>query len=390
MNSPMEIVERKGIGHPDTVCDIVSDLTMSAYSEALGKKLGGVPNGSFDKVAVAGGVAILGFNACEVVTPPTYYLLGKAMEVDGSTDYMEPIFRGSVDHAVKTIFGLEVLEGYRPNITVDVNSGIGAEHDADFYKAGRKSLNSLWDYRLSNDTVACSGWYPFTKHERLTVTLENFINGEEFKGAFPETGTDVKILTRYIDNETYLTICIPFIAKATPSELFYTAKKREIESVISNYVNERVGKATIALNTKDIPGKGYLTVYGSAMDKGDRGMTGRGNRYPGLISVTRPSGVEAYSGKNPNNHSGRIYTKLAFDIARAIFEETGVAGCVFITADNGAKLTEPSSVRVIQNGKDVTAQHKESIHQQLESNLNERTVINVFSDYRTCYGLMQE
>lgn len=41
--TPYEAVERKGIGHPDTLCDAIAELASRKYSEAVYKKIGRLP-----------------------------------------------------------------------------------------------------------------------------------------------------------------------------------------------------------------------------------------------------------------------------------------------------------------------------------------------------------
>jgi S-adenosylmethionine synthetase len=384
-----EIIERKGIGHPDTVCDILSANTISSYITALSAEMGGVPNGWFDKVAISGGEAEIGFGESKIVKLPGIYLFGKAMAVDGNLSYVDELFANEVDEALRSIYGDAYNpEVHAPRIITDVNSGIGAEHDKSFYT--RSNSVNTWDHRLSNDTVACAGWYPFSDSELLTVSLENFINGDVFKAQFPETGADVKVMTRRSGDQTDITICVPFIADRTPSEEFYEARKKEIVDYLTAVTEQTVPGVNIVINTKDVPGKGYLTVFGSAFDKGDCGMTGRGNKFPGVISVMRPSGVEAFSGKNPKNHTGRMYGTLTFEISRMLHQQTGNSYTTVITANNGDSVEAPSGVYISENDRPVNVKDfRPVIDKAIDKVCAEEVIIGSadgLNNFRSGYG----
>lgn len=54
---PMEIVERKGTGHPDTICDALAENLSAALRRFWLEMIGAVPHYNVDKVLLRGGAA---------------------------------------------------------------------------------------------------------------------------------------------------------------------------------------------------------------------------------------------------------------------------------------------------------------------------------------------
>lgn len=389
-------VERKGIGHPDSIADLIAEETMSRYRQYIYDRLGIIPNGWFDKVVVSGGEAEVMFGAATVIKKPKVILYGKAMKINGTTDYMFDLFSGAVEHIINSVFGLSTFE--LVDIELAVNSGMGAEHAKDFYDVTTSSKLSAYfsqDTQKANDTVITSGWWPLNISEKTVITLENYIDSDEFKKLYPETGYDVKVVTVFMDQRYEFTICVPFIAALTPTREVYEQRKKEIIITLSRFIEQeiRINNFVINLNTKDNEKSAYLTVFGSAFDKGDVGVTGRGNRYPGVISILRPSGVEAYSGKNTFNHSGKLYTFLATDIAKAIHEYTRKNIQVIVSTDNGMLIGNPKNIVIFEDGILVNSSLFSS---QIQASMDRMKVLGsqlkqdtALADFRSCYGFFE-
>jgi S-adenosylmethionine synthetase len=73
----VEVVERKGIGHPDSLADILAESFSNDYSLYCLENFGTVLNYWFDKVTLSGGVCSLDFGKCDVLKPVTIYLFGR-------------------------------------------------------------------------------------------------------------------------------------------------------------------------------------------------------------------------------------------------------------------------------------------------------------------------
>ena len=112
-----------------------------------------------------------------------------------------------------------------------------------------------------------------------------------------------------------ISISAPLYAQRVHNREEYANYKKQIEKKLSKY-----GK--IIFNPDFENGFPYLTLCGSSIECGDDGQVGRGNRYNNLITPCRPMTIEAYHGKNNKNHVGKLYSKLAFERAKEIYEKT--------------------------------------------------------------------
>lgn len=349
--SDFEAVERKGIGHPDSLADLIAEDLSNRYSKYCLEKFGIILNHWFDKVTLSGGVSELGFGFSKQIKPVTIYLFGRVTESLGAERIpYEALFKESCEYVFNSVFG-ESFPLDQLKLVVDINTAIGADHEKSFYFPGQVAELKNKDNKASNDTVITTGFAPYTTTEKLCISLENFINSPAFKKEFGFTGWDVKVLATRTEGFYRITVCIPFIADKTPSIEFYNDRKREIQRKLEEFIknssllSEKEG-FEIHLNTKDFGDKAYLVPYGSALEKGDYGAVGRGNRYAGVISATRGTNVEAVPGKNPKNHSGKLFTILAHNLAWEFHRKTNLPCEITIVTDNGRDLADPVLVHL--------------------------------------------
>ena len=71
----VEIVERKGVGHPDYICDAVMDRVSVALSREYIKRFGRVLHHNIDKGLLSAGSVEKGFNHGKV-TKPMEFIIG--------------------------------------------------------------------------------------------------------------------------------------------------------------------------------------------------------------------------------------------------------------------------------------------------------------------------
>jgi len=347
----VEIVERKGIGHPDSLSDIIAEYFSNVYSRYCLDKYDVVLNHWFDKILISGGEAILKPGNSKVIKKPKVYLFGKITSIQNGNIPIKELFTDVVFKVFNSIFSL--TKESMPEIVIDVNSGIGAEHLPSFYKYDPQSnVHVHEDVLRSNDTVFVVGYAPYSKLESYVCELENYINSKSFKEIHPYTGYDVKVLAQRIQNNLDVTICIPFIADRINSWSLYEDSKIQILSSLYKFTETFNWKSSkINLNTKDSKEKGFLTVYGTALDKGDFGVVGRGNRFPGFISANRGETQEAYHGKNPIIHSGKLLTVIAHRVARRIYNDTNIPTKVSICINNGSELKKPECIYIFKDNQ---------------------------------------
>jgi S-adenosylmethionine synthetase len=310
----VEIVERKGVGHPDTICDSIVNQISVELSKYYLKKFGQIMHHNIDKALLSAGEAEHRFGG-GIIKKPMRFIVG-----DRAT-----FFVGKERVPVEDIAISTAKKWFKKNLRfvdpekhveyqIELKQGSAALRD--IFKRSKKILGA-------NDTSAVVGYAPMTPLEKLVLGVERFLNSKKFKKEFPETGEDVKVMGLRKDKEIDLTTAMAFIDRFIDSEETYFKRKAEVLEELKNYLAKtEFEKVNVYLNNLDRKGRGiaglYLSVLGTCADSADCGQVGRGNRVDGLISLSRPAGSEAAAGKNPNSHIGKIYAVLSFEIAREI------------------------------------------------------------------------
>ena len=82
----VEIVERKGIGHPDTICDALAETLSRNLCQEYQRRFGEILHHNVDKALLCGGRAAAAFGGGSIIAPISIYLAGRATaEVGGET-----------------------------------------------------------------------------------------------------------------------------------------------------------------------------------------------------------------------------------------------------------------------------------------------------------------
>jgi S-adenosylmethionine synthetase len=312
----VEIVERKGIGHPDTICDSIMEEISIALSREYRKVFGRVLHHNIDKGLLAAGSAEIRFGGGRMTKPIDLYIGDRAtFEARGKKISVNEIAIKASRNWLK-----ENLRFIDPEKHVRYHSVLapGSEELADiFARSGRM--------HGANDTSALVGYYPLSPTERAVLGLERYLNSKDFKKEYPETGEDTKVMGLRTGSSLSLTVAMPLISRFIRSEQEYFRKKEEILRQIRRFARRfgDFGSIDIYLNALDEPGRGlggiYLSLFGTSAESADSGQVGRGNRVNGVISLNRPLGTEAAAGKNPVSHVGKIYNVLAHKTAEKIY-----------------------------------------------------------------------
>ncbi len=339
----VEFVERKGKGHPDTICDGISEKLSVKLSNYYLNKTKRILHHNVDKAILVGGQAKAWFGGGEVLEPIYIMLVGRAT---GRLDKEELVPIGNLAISAAKEYIKENFRFLDPDLHMIIDYRI-KQGSADLVK-NFEAGNSV---PLANDTSFGVGYYPLTDTERLVLEVEKKINSKEWKEEFPEVGEDVKVMALRNDKEIKLTIAAAMISKLIKSESEYL----EIKKRLTKRVQELAGEITkmnvdVVINGADKPDKGiyYLTVTGTSAESGDDGEVGRGNRANGLITPMRPMTLEATAGKNPVSHTGKLYSIMAIEIAKKLVEENKhVSNAnVYMLSRIGAPITEPQAVYV--------------------------------------------
>lgn len=341
----VEIVERKGLGHPDTICDAVMEAVAVQLAQAYLKICGRVLHFNADKGMLVAGQVTCRFGGGSVLAPMRL-VMGDRATFEWKRRQI-PV-KEIAERAAYTWF-----KRHLPRIKPIKDLECQVE-----LKPASEELRSVAERpreAVANDTSATVGYAPLTPTERLVFQVEQFLNGRAFKKEFPDTGEDVKVLAVRREKDLTVTVAMPFLAPLIRSESEYFKRKALVEQALTQFVTRKSGigfSPHIFLNVLDQPGAGeagtYLTLLGTSAEAGDSGEVGRGNRVCGIISLRRPASAEAAPGKNPVAHVGKIYNVLAQVLAENIHKKVrGLRDVtVWITSQIGRPISSPQAVVV--------------------------------------------
>jgi S-adenosylmethionine synthetase len=373
----VELVERKGLGHPDYISDAAAEEASRALSEYYIKRFGRILHHNLDKVLLVGGQSSPRFGGGEVIHPIYIIVSGRATTEVRAEDGVEQVPVGSlVVGAVKRW----IRENFRfldPETHVIVDYKIGK---------GSVDLVGLFESRSStpraNDTSFGSGFYPLSPLETLVLQTERTLNSREFKEKHPEVGEDIKVMGLRRGKHIDITVAAAMISRLIRDPGEYEAAREAVKEAVLDLASRLTPDydVRVYVNTGDIPEKGiyYLTVTGTSAEHGDDGATGRGNRANGLITPLRPMSLEATAGKNPVSHVGKIYNVAANIMAKRIYEEVKGVKEVYVKllSQIGRPIDDPliADVKVsLEEGTKLTGELRAEIEGIVDEGLSRIT-----------------
>ncbi len=359
----IELVERKGIGHPDSICDGIAEAVSRALSNEYLKQFGKILHHNTDQVELVGGEASPIYGGGDVIKPLYILLSGRATaHVDD-----EKIPVGKI--------ALEAAEEY---LTSTINN-IKSSHAVLEQRLGPGSVDLVNIFKCgeipkANDTSFGVGHAPLSETEMIVYGVERAVMND-FRKRQLATGEDFKIMGLREGEHISLTVADGFVSRYVDDIDHYVAIKRELAEYVLNVAKKYTDRdVSVAVNTGDNYeiGSVYLTVTGTSAEMGDDGSVGRGNRCNGLITPNRPMSMEASSGKNPVNHVGKIYNLLSLQIAHDVVEIVDGIEEIYvrILSQIGHLIDSPkvaSAQIILENGTSI-----KSIKSKVESVFDER------------------
>jgi S-adenosylmethionine synthetase len=313
----VELVERKGVGHPDSICDAIMEAVSVALCEAYEDTFGRIVHHNIDKGLLVAGQTRPKIGGGTVDEPMKLIFGDRAVyEFKGKK---VPV--GEIAHNIARQWLREHLRFVDPDKHIIFQNEI---------KPGSPELTDIFEREVigANDTSAAVGYAPLTDTERIVLATERYINSPGFKARYPESGEDVKVMGYRHGRDLTLTVAMAFVDRFVSSEEQYFQRKAEMREDILDFVlrqGRRFDNITVDINTLDEEGRGeagmYLTVLGTSAEGADCGQVGRGNRVNGVIALNRPMSTEAAAGKNPISHVGKIYNLLSHQIAEQVYAE---------------------------------------------------------------------
>lgn len=310
----IELVERKCLGHPDSIADGIAEAISGALCREYLKEFGAVLHHNTDQGEVVAGESMPKFGGGKVVRPIFILIDGRATkrfnDVSIATDAIA--VEATRDY-LRTHFSTLNLER---DVIMDVRLGTGSTDLRDVFKphSGRVPR--------ANDTSFGVGHAPFSDVENIVKGVSDYID-DKLRPKYPAIGQDIKIMGLRNRDTITLTVACAIIDKYCADICQYQEYMELLKDQIGKVARKSTRrKVVVHLNTADdIKNESvYLTVTGTSAEMGDDGSVGRGNRCNGLITPNRPMSMEASSGKNPINHVGKIYNLLSTHMANDCVE----------------------------------------------------------------------
>jgi len=326
----LELVECKGLGHPDSICDAVADafgaLLEREYHDRFGRPL----HYNVDKALLRGGVSRPAFGGGQILEPIDLWLAGRA--TDRYRGVSIPV--QEIAHAAAESWFARHLHHLDPKRHLRVHC---------ITRPGSHELIELFDLYaegsapLANDTSCGVGFAPTTPLERAVRAVEAAIQSRATQDARPAWGEDVKIMGIRSRGSVQLLIACALIDAFIADRAGYLEECEQLGQLARATAESELGQApSVEINAADDIEREriFLTVTGTSAEAGDDGEVGRGNRGNGLITPLRPMTMEATSGKNTVSHTGRLYNWLAPRIAQELVEqipELQAAHCLLVS-----------------------------------------------------------
>ena len=353
----VEIVERKGKGHPDSLIDGASEAVSLGLCNYYLDHFGAILHHNVDKGILVGGRSEAKFGGGTVLSPIYLMVAGRATElVPFKGKDVEVPVEEIARHSIRS-FLKQTMRFLDPDEHVEIDTKI---------KQGSPDLVAVFMRKgampISNDTSIGVGYAPLTPTENLVLGAEKLLNSASFKKKYPEVGEDVKVMGLRRGKKLETTVAAAMVSSKIKDASHYASVMDDVSEELRELASEVKLDVNFKLNAADNPkhGEFYLTVTGTSAEQGDDGNTGRGNRVNGLISPMRQYSMEATAGKNPVNHTGKILNALSVLTAREIVSKVPqvTESYVRILSRIGKPIDQPliaSSAVVLQKGARLSA-----------------------------------
>ena len=219
----VELVERKGVGHPDSICDAVMEEISLALCREYQAAFGRILHYNVDKALLVAGRTEPRCGGGNVIAPMRFIFGDRATaECAGKR----------ID--VRAIAEVTAKGWLRRNLRfVDPEQHLIFQSEL---KEGSPELTDLFAREMigANDTSVAVGYAPLTETERLVLACERHLNSPAARQRFPEAGEDVKVMGYRRDRELTLTVALAFVDRFIPDAATYFARKQEVATTMTD------------------------------------------------------------------------------------------------------------------------------------------------------------
>lgn len=345
----IEIVERKGVGHPDTLADALAEEISRVYSKYCLEHFGAVLHHNIDKLYIGAGWNTNDFGSVKRIKPIKIVINGRISDTcNGEKIDLDKIIKDTTK---------EYLSAVLPHVNVEKDLDIiinSTQHTRVPYWFSPRNLDDIPDSKevFANDTSVVISYYPYTICEKLAIEIEHFFWKPNEKGypipQYNEIGQDIKVMVSRIDKKIDVIVCMPVISTEINSREEYYRVVDKYEDKLNNLAKKICEnteyEVTVSVNAKydnDKRGTLYMLALGTSAECGEEGLVGRGNSSLGIISTFRPNSMEAPSGKNPRYHTGRVLSFLSNRLSKTIYNEMNLKNQITMLTRNKYSLIPP-------------------------------------------------
>lgn len=357
LHGALEAVEKKGLGHPDTLADDLAEALSRAYAVFTRERCGAILHHNFDKTVLLGGESEVRYGHGAVTRPIRCLVNGRVSTHFGGVplgveDLITTTARSFFARRLPGLgarhleIELNLSTASSPGRVLTDERG-GARHT---WFAPR-TVDDLRETRalLANDTSFGTGYAPTSRAEALARDLSALLSDVTSPDHPPWLGSDTKVMLFRAGERFEAVACVPILARETPSRAAYLRHLEAVAERVRRFAREQHGiELALLLNHRDRIDEDeiYLTAVGTSLETGDEGVVGRGNRVNGVIAPFRPMNIEGANGKNPVYHVGKLYNVAAHRIASRLHEALGGAVWVNLASATGGPLTRPWRIHV--------------------------------------------
>lgn len=363
----VEIVECKGLGHPDTICDHLVEELSIALSRYYLTRFGRVLHYNVDKALLWGGQSDPAFGGGRILKPMEFFLSGRATVSAGGIEV--PLQDLAEETAERWLRAHMPFIDPRQHFKMHCLVRPGSADLAALFEREHRSAGYM-----ANDTSCGVGFAPLSRLEKLVYDVEQEL-GALGASIHPEIGRDIKVMGVRQGKGVHLTVACAFVDRFISSVEDYLAKKYFLADVVGGVAARHGMTVSVTVNAADRPETDsiYMTVTGTSAESGDDGQAGRGNRVNGLITPFRPMTMESVAGKNAVTHVGKLYNLAAGLIAERVVSEipeVAEAHCLLVSAI-GRPISEPqlAAIRLRPSGKSLTVREDPRLRSIIEEEL---------------------
>ncbi|MCP4183001.1 MAG: hypothetical protein GY761_06750 [Hyphomicrobiales bacterium] len=205
---PVEVIERKGLGHPDTICDALSENLSRNLCRWFLDQTGKILHHNLDKALLRGGKAHAEFGGEQVAEPIDIYFAGRAVTEVGSkkVPIEELAIDGSRTWLKEHLHALDVEKHVRIHCLVRP----GSDDLSDlFSRSGNDEIPK------ANDTSLGVGYAPLNSLEQAVLDAGEMLDRKSGLLPHPARGEDTKIMAIRHDDKVEFTVACAMIAPSS-------------------------------------------------------------------------------------------------------------------------------------------------------------------------------